>query len=65
MDYSRREVEQVIDEYIHHARNRDILKDRLLDGMIYDDLAYKYDLSIRQLKNIVYRDSKVVFAHLQ
>lgn len=57
---SRTEIEFIIDEYIHHARNRQILKDRLLDGMIYEDIAEKHNLTARQVQNIVYKETSVI-----
>ncbi len=49
------EICRLIDEYIHSAKHRDILKDRLVNGMTYEELAESHDYSVRQVKNIVYR----------
>lgn len=54
-DMSRTEIEFLIDEWIHKERDRKILKRRLLDGICYEPLAEEFDLSVRQVKNIVYR----------
>lgn len=54
-DYTNSEITALIDEHIHSARDREILKDRFVNGMIYEALAEKYELSVRQVKNIVYR----------
>lgn len=50
---SRSEVEHLIDEWIFSERDRKILKRRLLDGILYEPLAEEFDLSVRQVKNIV------------
>lgn len=55
------EIERRIDERIHHERNRRILKRRLIDGICYEPLAEEFDMSVRQMKNIVYRYTEVVF----
>jgi len=34
---------------------------RLIDGICYEPLAEEFDLSVRQMKNIVYRYSESVF----
>lgn len=49
------EIEKLIDERIHHERNRRILKRRLIDGIGYEPLAEEFEMSERQVKNIVYR----------
>ena len=54
----------VINQYIHHERNRAILKRRLCDGILYQPLAEEFGLSVRQVKNIVYKCQDIVFQHL-
>lgn len=51
--YSNTQIANLIDEYIHSARDRAILKDRLIDGLTYAELEDKHGLSERQLKRIV------------
>lgn len=58
---SRDEIEYLIDQYIHNERNRAILKRRLLDGICYEPLAEEFDLSDRQVKNIVYKCQNKLF----
>lgn len=48
---------EIIDEHIrgrHAARNRAILKRRLIDGVCFEPLAEEFDISTRQCKRIVY-----------
>lgn len=54
----------VINEYVHNERNREILKRRLIDGIIFERLAEEFDLSVRQVKRIVYKESDRVFQHI-
>ncbi len=65
--YSKTEIEAGIDEWIvgrNAERNRMILKRRLCDGVTYDTLAEEFELSVRQVKNIVYKCEDRLFAHL-
>lgn len=64
MDYSNSEISRLIDEYIHSERDRAIMKDRLINGMVYEGLAEKYDLSVSQVKRIVYKMQMLLFKHL-
>lgn len=50
---SNSELSAFIDEWCRSKRNRDILKERLIDGVKISDLAEKYELSERQVKNII------------
>ena len=66
IEISRTEIENLIDEWIigkHAERDRDILRLRLLDGLTYEKIAEKKDMSVRQIKNIVYKRQEVVFKH--
>ena len=68
LNMSRSEIETLIDEYIvgqHAQRNRGILKRRLLDGVIFEKLAEEYDMSDRQIKNIVYKSEKMLFKRIK
>ena len=38
-DVRTSDLEEVIYEYIHHKRNRQILRDHYCDGMTYEELA--------------------------
>lgn len=58
---TRNEIDYLIEQRIHNERNRLILKRRLLDGICYEPLAEEFDLSVRQVKNIVYKCEAILF----
>lgn len=53
-ELSKSQIEYLIDEWVLSLRNRNILKSRFLDGLTYEKLSEKFDLSVSQIKNIVY-----------
>jgi len=64
---SNSELCELINEWIKGRmayRNRLILYDRLINGMTYEKIAEKYDMSVRQIKNIVYKNEYIIFRHL-
>lgn len=63
-DLSRSEIESAIDEWILNERDREILKRRLLDGIIFEALSYEFDLSVRHVKTIVYKGEDKLFSKL-
>lgn len=63
--YTNSQISQVIDEHIHSERDRKILKRRFIDGICYDPLAEEFDLSVRQIKNIVYKSEKILFKYMK
>ena len=63
-DLSKQEVLYLIDAYIFHERNRQILKRRLLDGVCYEDLAEEYSLSVNQVKAVCYKAIEKISAHI-
>ena len=63
-ELSRSQIEHLIDEWIFSERDRAILKRRMLDGVLYDALAEEFDLSVRQIKKIVYKSRDKIYSHL-
>lgn len=61
---SNTEIRNIIDEYIHNQRDREIAKRRLIDGICFEPLAEEFCLSVRQMKNIVYKIESIIFKHL-
>lgn len=53
MNYSNSEFIEWVNEYIHLARDREILIDRFVNGLTFIELSDKFYLSERQIKRIV------------
>lgn len=64
MDISRSEMSDMIDEWILNEKHRAILKRRLCDGICFEPLAEEFDMSVRQVKRIVYKTSEYLFKHI-
>ena len=62
---SNSEIAKTIDEWIRSERDRKILKRRLIDGICYEPLAEEFEMSVRQIKNIVYKSESILFSHLK
>lgn len=63
-DLSRDQWEHLIDQYVFHARNREIAKKRLLDGYRIDDLAEEYCLSPERVKKIMAGGKDTLLRHI-
>jgi DNA-directed RNA polymerase specialized sigma24 family protein len=57
-------MKAVIDEWIHSERDREILTRRLIDGITFERLAEEFDMSVRQVKNIVYKAEQELFKRM-
>lgn len=58
---SRSDICDMIDEWVvgrNAERDRAILKRRLVDGVTYERLAEEFDLSPRQVQNVMYKREK-------
>lgn len=60
-EYTNSEVSDAIDDLIHSERDRAILKRRLIDGITYERLAEEFELSVAQIKRIVYKGENRIF----
>ncbi len=65
IEYTNSAISAIIDEVIHVKVHRDLLKRRLIDGITYEKLAEEFDLSVRQTKNIIYRQQEKVLKHFE
>lgn len=63
-EYSRSELENGIDEWILNEKHRAILKRRLIDGICFEPLSEEFDMSVRQIKRIVYKSQETLFRHI-
>lgn len=64
-DYSRSEIEATIEEWVLNQRDRAVIRRRLIDGLTYESLAEEFELSVSQVKRIVYKAQEKVFRHLK
>jgi hypothetical protein len=62
-DISNSELSELIDEWIHSERDRCIMKSRLIDGLTFERLAEKHDMSTRHIKRVVYKCEQQIFKH--
>jgi DNA-directed RNA polymerase specialized sigma24 family protein len=63
----RADIERLADQWItgrNAERDREIIKRRLIDGITYERLAEDFDLSDRQIKNIVYKRQEAIYKHV-
>lgn len=63
-DISATDINNAIDEWVHNERNRNILKRRLIDGILFERLAEEFDMSAQQIKNIVRKGTDTIFNHI-
>lgn len=63
----RADIERLADQWItgrNAVRDREIIKRRLIDGITYERLAEDFELSDRQIKNIVYKRQSAIYKHV-
>ena len=63
-DISASEFSALVDEWVFNERDRAIFKRSVLDGIPFEPLAEEFDLSVPQVKNIVYKCGKQVFKRI-
>ena len=64
MEYTNSQIRRIIEDFIHSERDRKILTRRLIDGITFEKLAEEQEMSVRQIKNIVYRNEEILFRKL-
>ena len=66
-EYTNTEMEMIIDEHIHSARDRLILKMCFIDGISHEKISEhkEVDLTPRQVSNIISKGSLVIARQLE
>ena len=57
-------IQKVIDQWIFNERDRLILADRLFNGITFEALAEKYNLSTTQIKTVFYKSMDKLEKHI-
>lgn len=72
MEYTNSQIRELIDEYIHSARDREILYWRLIDGLTYEQIANRYQqehpdnyISVDTVKRAIRKSESKLFSHLK
>lgn len=65
IELSRSKIEELINEWILNERDRKILKRRMCDGVLFDDLAAEFYLSVQRIKAIVYKGKDTIYRHIK
>ena len=56
---------EITEEYIHDERNRCLLIRRFCDNKTVEQLAEEFDLSVSQVKRIIYKGGQTVFKMME
>lgn len=56
IEYTNSQFTALVNEHTHSERDRNILIDRYVNGLLFKELADKYGLSERRIKVICYRE---------
>ena len=62
---SAEDIEQLIDAYVHNARNREIAKRKILDDVPYEPLSERYGITPKQCFNIVKAVRQTIVQHIE
>ena len=63
-DYTNSQITALIDDLVHNERDRQIMKRRFIDGVVFEKLAEEFDLSPQRIKAIVYKNWQRIVAKL-
>ena len=57
-------IEAVLDRWVKGSRDRQIMKDKLIDKMTFESIAEKHELSSRYVTTVVYKLEMDIYEHL-
>lgn len=59
--WSNSRLREIVEEYVHHERDRAILIRKHCDHRTYEQLAEEFELSDSQIKRIILKHSSTIF----
>ena len=59
--YSNSRIREIIEDFIHSDRNRQILIEKFCNNRTMEQIAELFDLSVSQVKRIVTKDGMIIF----
>lgn len=62
--FTNSRIDEVIEEYIHSARDREIMRRRLIDGETYQEIADSMMISARTVRAVASKLRGRIFKHL-
>lgn len=72
MEYTNSQIRGLIEEYVHSARDRELLFLRFIDGLTYEQIANRYQqdhpdnyISVDTVKRAIRKSESKLFSHLK
>ena len=64
IDLKNSEIDHLINEWIHSEKDRYVLHRRLIDGICFEPLSEECNMSVSQVKRIVYKGTTKIFSKI-
>lgn len=58
-------IDEAINQWIHKEKYRTVLHLKLVDGLTYEEVAERMDMSPKGVQKIVYKAEDILFKHLE
>ena len=65
LEITNTQIAHIIDEYIRSERDRNLLKRRYIDGIVFEKLSEEFELSTVQTKRIVKKQSIILLKAIE
>ena len=65
MDYANSKLAEIVNEYIHSERDRQIFLRKFADDYTLERIAEEHSLSVSQVKRIIKKHYFTVFRHFE
>lgn len=58
------ECEELIEEWVFNSRDKEVVKQRFLEGHTYETIAEMNDMSVSTVKRIIYKCEALLLEHI-
>ena len=65
IQYSNSRLREIVEDYIHSERDRAVLLRKYCDNRTIEQLAEEFELSVSQIKRIIYKHTITIFGIME
>lgn len=64
MEYTNSQIRELIDEHIHNADDRKMLSLRLIDGLTFEQIGFRMEMSTKTVRVRIHKGEEKLFRNL-
>lgn len=65
VEYTTKQMTELIEQYIHNIDDRKMLLMRLIDGISFEKIGFAMELTTKTVRRRIHKGEEILFRHIQ